>query len=128
MRFDSCKLQFWSKAMYKLKTISVGSYVIMAAFNDAGQYIGTEEFAKDLYDRGIIPEYIDETRSVCSVGFCASDQKWYGWSRRAICGFGVGDTISEDDLAIGDKTPIGFTAKTLDDARSMAIAFAAGVS
>ena len=56
-----------------------------------GGYIGDEKWAKKLVHKGIIPE----TRvgnKVCSIGFCAKEQKWYGWSHRAIYGFGIGST------------------------------------
>ena len=57
-----------------------------------GGYIGGEDTAKFLAGRGIAPE-TKAGHKVCSIGFCAKEQKWYGWSHRAIYGFGIGSTI-----------------------------------
>lgn len=81
--------------------------------------------------------------NVCSIGFNEKKQKWYGWSHRAIAAFGIGDIVKkgdctntsgftkeyledhpEDDISL----PIGFTARTLKDAKRMAIVFADSVS
>lgn len=71
------------------------------------------------------------------------EQKWYGWSHRAIYGFGIGDIVEEGDCTATSgwsnehlkkhpkddlSLPIGFEAKSLDDAKRMAIAFADNVS
>ena len=108
-----------------------------------GDYIGDSVWAHRLIvKRGIKPEKADPSHNVCSIGFCEKKQKWYGWSHRAIYGFGVGDEVKEGDCAAesgwideyleqhpeADKSlPVGFIAKTLDDARLMAIAFADSV-
>lgn len=72
-----------------------------------------------------------------SIGFAPADEKWYGWSHRAIWGFGVGDIVKKGDVLAEDSEfrdpnaqafPIGFKAKSLDDARDMATAFALSVS
>lgn len=67
-------------------------------------------------------EYVGEG----NIGFSEKEQKWYGWSHRGRCGFEVGDEIEEGDLTGG--LPVGFKAKTLEDAKAMAIAFADAVS
>lgn len=65
------------------------------------------------------------------LGFSEKEQKWYGWSHRAVCGFKVGDKIFEADYG-DDETP--FTkhgskeCKTLDDCKKAAKAFADYVS
>lgn len=112
-------------------------------------YIGNTKWAYRLWKRGIVPELKRPGSRVCSVGFCESKQKWYGWSHRAIYGFGIGDVVEEGDCAAetgfswdeeldgpvpddlcfhDDSLPVGFEAKTLDDARLMAVAFASAVS
>jgi len=61
------------------------------------------------------------------VGFCEKEQKWYGWSHRAIYGFGIGSKITKDSAAYKpDKGE--WTAKTLGDAKRMAKDFAEAVS
>ncbi len=117
---------------------------ILAAYNLQGQYIGSSDDATHLCNNlGVLPELADPEHSVCSIGFCHLQQRWYGWSHRAIRGFGVGDVAIEEDLCtesgwedgvLPDGTvdplpvPVGFEAKTLDDAKAMARAFAAAVS
>jgi len=109
-----------------------------------GDYIGTSRWAFRLCKtRGIVPELASPDHNVCSIGFCEREQKWYGWSHRAIYGFGVGDVVSEGDLTATTgwtdeylaehpeedaSLPVGFRAKTLDDAKRMAVAFAESVS
>jgi len=114
------------------------------AYTPNGDWIGTSKEAHRLVVKyGIAPEKIRQTDCICSIGFSERDQKWYGWSHRAMCGFGIGDVVKEGDCtAMSGWTaeylsqhpeedmslPVGFTAKTLDDAKRMAIAFADSVS
>ena len=118
--------------------------VVKSAYTPEGYYIGNPKDAHYLIvERGIKPELVNPTKNVCSIGFCEKEQKWYGWSHRAIFGFGVGSEVKdgdccassgytdeylekhpEDDLSL----PIGFKAKDLIDAKRMAIAFADSVS
>lgn len=65
--------------------------------------------------------------SVTSIGWSPKDQKWYGWSHRAIYGFGVGDIVKEGSVC-AEYLPVGFKAKNLKDAKKMATAFARSVS
>ena len=97
------------------------------AFNLSGDYIGDPETAEYLCNkRGIKPELRSESNQVCSIGFCEKEQKWYGWSHRAICGFGIGHTVKAGDS--GFEGLAGTTAETLDDCRAMACIFAESVS
>jgi len=76
-----------------------------SAYNHNGDYIGDIATAQQLCDNyGIAPETIDPEHSVCSIGYSAKDNKWYGWSHRAICGFGIGDKIFEENFG-DDDTP-----------------------
>lgn len=116
--------------------------------NDDGVYIGVPEFADILVRKGIhnplpIPKEFtsDEKESrVCSIGKSVIDNKWYGWSHRAMYGFEIGDSVKEGDCTAmsgyveecRDKfpkteLPIGFIAKTDEDCKRMAIAFACSV-
>ena len=122
-----------------------GEHVIVkSAYTPDGYYIGSPESAKFLIKKlGIKPELSKSDNNVCSIGFCEREQKWYGWSHRAIFGFGIGDTVKEGDCTNSSgrteeylkehpeedrSLPIGFTARNLDDAKRMAIAFADSVS
>ena len=93
-------------------------------------YIGEPKKADQLWKKfGIEFECIDKSHSVCSIGWSEKDSKYYGWSHRAICGFGIGDKIFDSNyLPQGEKTP--FTQhgkqeiKSKADARKSAIKFA----
>ena len=123
-----------------------GDHVVMkSAYTPDGHYIGNPRMARSLIvKRGIRPELAVASNNVCSIGFCEKEQKWYGWSHRAMFGFGIGSIAKEGDCCTTsgwteeylemhpeerDKViPVGFEAKTLDDARRMAVAFAESVS
>jgi len=54
-----------------------------------GHYIGQPDEARYLCDkRGIRPEVRDDT-TVCSIGYSEAEGKWFGWSHRALAGFGT---------------------------------------
>ncbi len=121
-----------------------GKVVMRSAYTLSGAYIGDSVWAHRLIvQRGIMPELRSPKHSVCSIGFSEAEQKWYGWSHRALYGFGIGSVAKKGDVVTmpglteeylkehpeEDKSlSIGFEAKTLDDAKRMAIAFAEGVS
>ena len=102
------------------------------AWTPTGLYIGDPRTARFLCTkRGIKPELASESHNVCSVGFAAEEKKWFGWSHRAIAGFGVGDRIFEEGFGT-DSTPFSQhgskPVKNMRDARLAAVAFAAYVS
>lgn len=114
------------------------------AYTPTGDFIGDSRVAHRLCAaRGIAPEKRAPEHSVCSIGFSEKEQKWYGWSHRALYGFGIGHVVNEGDCAAGSgwtdeylsdhpeedvSVPVGFTAQTLDDCRRVAVAFADSVS
>ena len=114
-----------------------------SAYTPDGDYIGSPKWARKLIKRGIKPEKVNPDHNVCSIGFCADENKWFGWSHRAMYGFAIGDVVKEGDCAASSgwiggtygylpeddlSLPVGFEAKTMDDAKRMAIAFAESVS
>lgn len=92
---------------YELRTERVSGgifgckdFEIVSAYSPDGTYIGSPENAKHLVDKmGIAPEKARSDHKVCSIGFCANENKWYGWSHRAIYGFGVGSHVKPGDCA-----------------------------
>lgn len=108
-----------------------------------GDYIGSSKWAYRLIvQRGIKPQLREQNKRICSIGFCEREQKWYGWSHRAIYGFGIDDMVKEGDCCASSgwideflaecperdlSLPIGFQAHTLEDCKKMAIAFADSV-
>jgi hypothetical protein len=118
---------------------------MLAAYSSDGGYIGDINWLMNLVGkRGIKPQKISEESNTCSIGFCEEDQKWYGWSHRAIFGFGIGHVSREEDCQTTsgwteecllenphlreEITPVGFECKTLDDCKKVAISFAKSVS
>ena len=105
-------------------------------------YIGSiDSLTKFILENGIIPEG-EKDFKVCSYGKSVKDGKWYGWSHRAIHGFQIGDEVKEGDCCASSgytddylkehpeenkALPIGFIAKTEEDSKKMAIAFAESV-
>jgi hypothetical protein len=102
------------------------------AYNPHGSYIGDSSIAYYLVvKRGIAPIKSQSKHCVCSIGFCEREQKWYGWSHRTICGFGIGDRIYEEGYG-NDDTPFikrgRKKIKTMRDAKLAAKRFARSVS
>lgn len=146
------------KAGYEVRTERItwdgdDAVILKSAYTvPDNRYIGSSVRAHRLIAIcGIRPEPREPARPeanggrgrTCSIGFCEKEQRWYGWSHRAFCGFGIGDVVlagdgcanpgwteeylaehPEEDLSL----PVGFVAHTLADAKLMAIAFAESVS
>lgn len=118
--------------------------VMKSAYNLNGDYIGDSKTAYRFCKlRGIKPELRTKDSNVCSIGFCKKENKWYGWSHRAVYGFKIGDIVKEGDCCASSgwtkeylkkhpeedtSLPVGFKANTLNDCKKMAMAFAASVS
>ncbi len=79
-----------------------------------GGYVGQDKFKNMLETRGIAPQLRDLAHNVCSVGFCAKENKWYGWSHRAIYGFGIGSEVKKGDCAYMPADEEAFREKYLE--------------
>ncbi len=109
----------------------------MAYAKSPGQcYLGTPKDAKELFDKyDFDPKSLcspkaqndDEDDMSCTIAFEPKSQNWYGWSHRAIHGFGIGDKPATDTDE-GYDTDHGKPAKTLEEAKGYAIDFADSVS
>ena len=73
--------------------------VLRNAYNNCGDYIGSPAQAEQLFKKGINPELINDSYKVCSIGFSKTENKWYGWSHRAISGFSIGSKVRKGDIA-----------------------------
>lgn len=119
------------------------SIVMVTVHTQDDKYVGTLENAKFYFDEGILPESDFRNNPVVSIGKSFIDGKWYGWSHRAMYGFKIGDVVKEGDCTASSgftdeylkehpkenlALPVGFEAKTEEDAKKMAIAFADSVS
>lgn len=101
---------------------------MVGVYTKGGGYIGLMEDAMKLFKRGIYDiRLADKKNKCCSIGFNEEEQKWYGWSHRAIYGFGIGFIVPKGMSQDGDLE-IGFEVKNLKDAKKVAISFAKSVS
>ena len=73
-------------------------YVITAYSLIDNGYVGDPEQALMLHNRGIAPQLRTPDSGCCSIGFCEKENKWYGWSHRAIYSFGIGSKVKKGDL------------------------------
>ena len=118
---------------------------MVSVYTTKDEYIGSLDMMTMglLEKRMIIPEIAQPGHKVCSIGKSLKDDKWYGWSHRAIHGFQIGDEVKEGDCCAtpgsidsyiaehpeaNKSLPVGFIAKTEADCKRMAIAFADSVS
>lgn len=79
--------------------------------------VGMEEELDFLLKRGItesIQDGYDEPKT-SNIGFNPSEKKWYGWSHRAIFGFGVGSECKQGDC--------GFKPSNKNEFRDRAMSF-----
>ena len=112
-------------------------------FDKKGDYLYPKKGNKNCslhseYDKGLLKFFakhgIKELHSlsksnVPQIGFSEDEQKWYGWSHRAIFGFGVGDSVKKGCCGYEQMKEEGVTkAKDLKDAKRMAEIFAEDVS
>lgn len=139
--FDPYNSRYWTQEEMEKECTKFIYYVS----NVDGGYIGTENEYKLLIEKYglILIQKAQSTNSTCSIGYSSKDNKWYGWSHRAICGFTIGDSVKEDDITATSgltdeyriqhpeedmSLPVGYIAKDLNGAKRMAIAFAEAVS
>lgn len=126
---------------YKKYAQARGRFMIMrVARTHSGAYIGNSRWAHRIFvNWGLIDVQPSELGQTCCVGFSPASKRWFGWSHRARCGFGVGDKLfdpdwrprgaSEEEM---DKMPFvrrgGRTIRSLAEAKRAALAFAEYVS
>ncbi len=73
-------------------------FTMKSSYTPEGHYIGDSKWGHRLCNlRGIKPELKTCNSRGCSIGFCQKDQKWYGWSHRALYGFGIGSSVKCGD-------------------------------
>jgi hypothetical protein len=91
-------------------------------YTPEGYYIGESRWAYRLVKRkGLTDLQPRREHAVCSLGFSEAEQKWYGWSHRAIYGFGVGAVCKEGHAGFVPSTPQAlFDAITTPDAYGIA--------
>ena len=96
---------------------------VKVAYTPSGDYIGDTKFAYRLCKKwGIRPEKISQNHSVCSIGFCEKEQRWYGWSHRSICGFAVGHKVKKGDCGYSPASAIEVYASLSKEERKKVVA------
>lgn len=109
------------KVGYEVRTekVAVGNnepILMKNAYNPSGEYIGNSRWAYRLCKiRGIKPEKAKLEHCICSIGFCKKEQKWYGWSHRAIYGFGIGSKVTKGDCAYVPSNPAEIIKELIEE-------------
>jgi hypothetical protein len=99
---------------YITKEAGFDGYKHTAYYSPDGGYIGTKEDFEHLDKMGIQPELAEKGGNVCSIRFCEQEQKWYGWSHRAMGGFGVGSEVKKGDCGYIADTPEGLIESRIE--------------
>jgi len=128
--------KFGYEAREESVTISEGEepIVLVSIYSPKGDYIGDRDTVKMLISKYKIRHFEaheGSTSRVVAMGYSPTAMRWYGWSHRAIAGFGIGDKIFQENFG-DDKTPFiehgEVTIETLEQAFQAAKAFAEYVS
>jgi len=87
--------------IYRLEQIMFSPDVMdmKVCYSLDGQYLGSNNTANMLCRKFGIREFIktEQINWPACVGFNPTEQKWYGWSHRAIYGFEIGSTVKRGD-------------------------------
>jgi len=100
--FDDCA-QTMDKVDYEAdKEHITKMYIVRSRYDPldkGGSYVGDINFGYSLAQMDL--HYIqpaEDTLDICQVGYSHVERKWYGWSHRAMFGFGVGSKVKEGDI------------------------------
>jgi hypothetical protein len=122
------------KELWKLSPEQKDYSEMESAYNKSGTYIGDLKTAKFLIEKKGLTKLqpaIGSSGKICSIGFNEKEQKWFGFSHRAIVGFGLSDKIFEEGFGNGKTLFVKHGSKdikTLGDAKISASRFARYVS
>ncbi len=89
---------------------------MVSVYNKEGHYVGTLKDAEFLLvERGLTKlQPVDKESKVCQIGLDVRECKWYGWSHRAMFGFGVGDRITKDSAGFKPSSKEEFIEKEIN--------------
>jgi hypothetical protein len=79
-------------------------------------FVGLENNLKFLLKHGItenIQNWNNTKGNSANIGFNPIEQKWYGWSHRAIFGFGIGSECKKGNCGYSAGNKIDFAEKNL---------------
>lgn len=101
---------------------------------DNGIYLGSADhngFFRMFKRFGITKfEKTKPDHTIATIGFSNKNDKWYGWSHRAIAGFDVGHKIKQGDIGYNEfyKKYNKNKIETKEEAKDMAVIFSLDVS
>lgn len=77
--------------------------------------VGLEEDLNFFLKRGITEQIQDGygEPKTCCIGFNPTEQKWYGWSHRAIFGFGIGSEVKQGDCGFEQSNKTEFIEREM---------------
>ena len=77
------------------------SFTMRSAYTKNKDYIGNTGIAHRLWRKYGIEHFErrKDDSTICSVGYSPRDNKWYGWSHRAIYGFSIGSEVKKGSCA-----------------------------
>jgi len=83
---------------------------------DTGHWIGNPRSTRCLCKKHGLRQIqkAEPNHCVASIGFSEEEQKWYGWSHRAIFGFGINDEVFTDNSSEDCSLYQNFLAKMED--------------
>lgn len=101
--FTNCFSRFLLEFRFNLKNKSPRVFAMSEVrdFDKPTLYIGSPGWALRLLRHGLDLETLETVpggRTAC-IGFNPAEGKWYGWSHRAMYGFGVGTEVKPGDCA-----------------------------
>jgi hypothetical protein len=81
--------------------------LVTTCYTNDGLWIGDQDIARFLCKKMGLSnlQKTDPEHCVVSIGFNKKEQKWYGWSHRAIYGFGIGSEVKKGHCAYIPATP-----------------------
>lgn len=97
---------------------------------NSGLYVGSNREANLLYRKTNIRDI--QLYNGHYIGFDYKENKWCGWSHRALCGFGIGDKLFDPSLEVSEDSPFiergTITIETENQAKLAASRFSAFVA
>jgi hypothetical protein len=97
-------------------------FIMKTAYTHSGDYIGDPKIAHFLCKKkGLKLEKISPDYNVCSIGFSEEEQKWWGFSHRAMYGFGIGSKVRKGDCAYTPRNILELYAGLTDSERKRII-------
>jgi hypothetical protein len=109
--------QYYDVLTEKVNTGENNPAIVMrSAYTKDGDYIGNSKWVYKLVHVYGIRKFAkaSPTHKLCSIGWSPEDNKWYGWSQRAVHGFGIGSSY-KDKHARNTKEAKRFAASFAND-------------